>query len=282
MDGFSKTSGRIELSKEYLHVRGLELFGHAVISKAAEPLQMHTHSDCIEVVFVMRGEQNYYTEENCYPLVGGQGFFSGLNQPHKSGEDVQGVSEIYWLQLNLSTPDALLGYGPALSSELAARLLAIRKHVFRFDSGIASLLKRTFARLLQEGCSPTTLTGLMYLLPLLLDALDRDDRLENRLLQLDSYIDAHLDEAITAEVLSKTSGFSVSTINHRFKDYFGSTPAEYIHYKRIKRAKVLLLQSVSVTEIAMQLGYGSSEYFSTVFKKFTGASPTQWKTAQRR
>lgn len=78
------------------------------------------------------------------------------------------------------------------------------------------------------------------------------------------------------EDLSRVCNFSVSTLQHRFKDYFGRSPAEYINYKKISRSKELLLEGNSVTETAGLLGFNTSDYFSTVFRKFTGMSPTQW------
>ena len=84
MEGIKDMSMRIDMEKPYLSVAGVDYMGHAIFQKAAEPLELHTHKDCIEIVFVFGGEQTYYAENECYPLVGGQAFVSFLNQPHRS------------------------------------------------------------------------------------------------------------------------------------------------------------------------------------------------------
>lgn len=276
MEGMFCTPIRITMEKPYLSVPGIDYFGHHVFQKAEEPLEMHVHQDCIEIVFVFRGEQTYYTENESYPLVGGQAFISFLNQPHRSDENCQGVGEIYWMQLNLSHTEDFLGFNRELSIDTTGKLLEINRHVFRFDAQIKSLVKRTFDEFLEKGTTPLGLSSLMYLINLVLDSIRGDRLLKNRFADLEKYIEAHITEDIHIEDLSRTCGFSVSTLQHKFKEYFGRTPAEYINYEKIKRSKELLLEGRSVTETAMLLGFNTSDYYSTVFRKFNGMSPSQW------
>lgn len=268
---------RIELNKEYLNIPGLELFGHTVFQKAAEPVPLHIHKNCLEAVFVIRGEQSYFVEGRSYPLTGGQGFLSFESQPHRSGGTCQEVAEIYWLQLDLSDAGGFLGLDRVFSEKLMRRLRSIDKHVFRFGREIKGLLKLTFDRFVGNADSTSAHASLLYLVSLLSEQAGQGQKLENRLRVLESYIDEHLQDSISAEDLSEVSGFSVSTVNHRFKEYFGRTPGEYVNYRRIARAKELLSEGASVTQSAMESGFGSSDYFATVFKKFTGMTPGAWR-----
>lgn len=61
----------------------------------------------------------------------------------------------------------------------------------------------------------------------------------------------------------------------------GKTPSEYLTDKRINYAKLLLEtrlkdKSMNVKEIANLVGFDDPYYFSRVFKKATGKSPTKW------
>ena len=50
---------------------------------------------------------------------------------------------------------------------------------------------------------------------------------------------------------------------------------------KIKKSKEYLIEGRSVTETAMILGFNTSDYFSTVFKKFNGVSPLKWVQKKR-
>ena len=63
-----------------------------------------------------------------------------------------------------------------------------------------------------------------------------------------------------------------------FRLYTGLPPREYILRQKIKCAKRLLKEeSLSITQISYQLGFSSSQYFSTVFKRFTTLSPIDYR-----
>lgn len=277
MEGLTIGPGRTEMEKPYLCAQGVDYFGHAVFQRAGLPLTMHHHNQCMELVYVISGTQSYYTQNHEYSLVGGQAFVSFPFQPHRSGEDVQDVSEIYWIQLNLSDQESFLGYCREFSLYITDRLLEMDLHVFPFDAACGAAVKSCFQRFLRDGASPEALSCLMHLIVLTLDCYKNHRTPQNPLEQLEKYIDEHISEPIRIEDLSRVSGYSVSTISHRFRQYYGRSPGEYVNYRKISKAKKLLATGKSVTQAAMELGFGSSDYFSTVFKKFSGQSPAAWR-----
>lgn len=281
MEGITLEPAHIMMEKPYLSAPGIDCVGHAVFQKAGKELVTHIHQDCMEIVFVLDGEASYHVEGQNYSMVGGEAFITFVNQPHRSLETFQSVGEIYWIQLNLACTENFLGYDRDLSIEITGRLLEINRHSFRFDSTIKTLIKRIYDEFYIRGTTPMALSSLMFLVNLVLDRVGKNDLLKNRFLELKQYIEQHISEDIRVEDLSGASGFSVSTIHHRFREYFGRSPAEYINYKKIQRSKELLLDGRSVTDTAMFLGFNTSDYFSTVFKKFNGISPTQWLNKMR-
>lgn len=73
-------------------------------------------------------------------------------------------------------------------------------------------------------------------------------------------------------------GRSVSQTIRIFKRDWGITPYQYLLDKRIQLAKLLLSNSVkSVKEVAYELGFVDEFYFSDIFKKKTGLSPTMFR-----
>lgn len=65
---------------------------------------------------------------------------------------------------------------------------------------------------------------------------------------------------------------------HSFKEYSGISPINYIIKIRIEKAKELLLSSsLNISEISSLVGYENSMYFSRLFKKNNGMSPTEYR-----
>lgn len=283
LEGLHRSQDKVTMEKPYLSVPGLDYFGYAKFHRAADPLPTHFHENCLEFVFVLKGQQIYHIGETIYPTTGGEAFLSYLEQPHSSDGNGQGVGEFYWMQLNLSKPESFLGLNRELSLDLTDKLRAIGQHVFPFQPAkeIKLLLGEAFSEFLEFGTTPLAISYLTLLLQLMLSNMQEDRLEKNRFSELEKYISAHLTETIRIEDLSAACHLSPSTLQHRFKDYFGRTPAEYVNYRKIQRAKELLLEGKTITETAMLLDFNTSDYFSTVFRKFNGISPSAWLFKKR-
>lgn len=63
-----------------------------------------------------------------------------------------------------------------------------------------------------------------------------------------------------------------------FAKYFGQTPNTYLNQYRLNKSLELLRGSdMSVTEIALSVGFGGSSYYSEIFRKYFGKSPTEYR-----
>ncbi|HML46577.1 MAG TPA: AraC family transcriptional regulator [Clostridia bacterium] len=91
------------------------------------------------------------------------------------------------------------------------------------------------------------------------------------------YINAHIQEPISLEALAQYADYSLSYFKSKFKDEMGIAPTHYINMRKIERAKRMLAQGESVTDTAMGLSFNSSNYFATVFRKFTAYTPTEYQ-----
>ena len=95
------------------------------------------------------------------------------------------------------------------------------------------------------------------------------------------YIDDHLDEPVQVSRLAQVARLSESRCKARFKREIGVPPAEFWLRKKIEQAAILL-KTRSVTEVAYALGFSSSQYFATVFKRYTLVNPSQFHLSNDR
>ena len=95
-----------------------------------------------------------------------------------------------------------------------------------------------------------------------------------------NYILAHYcEEEITAKQLADLCNIGVKHFRELFKKQYKTTPAQFIIDLRMRNAAKLLLESVlSVREVAEAVGVVDSYYFSRLFKKHFGLSPTQFRS----
>lgn len=85
---------------------------------------------------------------------------------------------------------------------------------------------------------------------------------------------------ISPEEIAKRIDMSYSWFRKTFKEYTNVSPAHYITQLKLHQAKMMLLNStLNVREIALTLNYEDAAYFSAIFKKYVGCSPSVFKSA---
>lgn len=90
------------------------------------------------------------------------------------------------------------------------------------------------------------------------------------------YIFQHLSENLPMEELARIALLSESRFKQKFKMEMGTSPRDFVNFHKVEAAKNLLLEGHSVTDVAMELSFSSSNYFSSVFRRYTSFSPTQY------
>jgi len=99
------------------------------------------------------------------------------------------------------------------------------------------------------------------------------------LFKLNKLIMENMDnEGLNIEFLCQNMGVSRASLYNRLKSLTSMGANEYVNKLRIEKSMELLRNTeMSITEIAERMGFSSSRYFSTAFKKYTGITPTQFK-----
>ncbi len=92
------------------------------------------------------------------------------------------------------------------------------------------------------------------------------------------YLNDNLKENISLDIISRDIGISKYYLHRLFTEINGNTPLSYLTVIRLKKAKNKLQYSKdSIFEIAIACGFDNTSYFSTIFKKHMGFSPSQFR-----
>ena len=97
-------------------------------------------------------------------------------------------------------------------------------------------------------------------------------------LKIIEYMEGHINEKLSMDDLSRAMSFSKSYISKRFSSACGCSVIDYFTIMKVEEAKRLIRESnKNFFEISDMLMFSNSHYFSTVFKKQVGMTPTQYK-----
>lgn len=101
-----------------------------------------------------------------------------------------------------------------------------------------------------------------------------------RLKRVLQYVDKNLTGKITLQDMAAVAGLSRMHFAAQFRAATGVRPHEYLLRRRIERAQELLKQAeVTLVDIALTVGFQTQAHFTTVFKRFVGDTPYQWRSA---
>lgn len=159
-------------------------------------------------------------------------------------------------------------HGQLLTSAGAAAGLDLCLHLIRRDFGAdvaAKVARMAVIPLEREGGQAQYID---HPLP------DADDDLQPLL----RWIEAHLDEDLRVDCLARKVAMSARTFARRFSAQTGTTPARWIQAVRLRRAQQLLeITTLSVEEIAMEVGYGSGSTLRESFRRRLGTAPQTYR-----
>ena len=93
-----------------------------------------------------------------------------------------------------------------------------------------------------------------------------------------TYFNEHYNRNINIDEYAGSRGMSVSWFIRSFRKYTGQTPMQFILSLRINNAQILLeTTQYSINEIASIVGYDNQLYFSRLFRKQKGCSPSEYR-----
>ena len=135
----------------------------------------------------------------------------------------------------------------------------------------------------QESCSYLSAAAILLALRLQRAAEEQIEQARYSLgIRTQLYLDRHYTEPLTLDGIAQAMGVSKYHLDRVFLAGAGCTPVQYITRRRIARAQALLASTdQSIQRIALQCGYSSYTYFTSVFRKHVGRSPGDYRKIMR-
>jgi AraC-like DNA-binding protein len=97
-----------------------------------------------------------------------------------------------------------------------------------------------------------------------------------------NFIHAHSDDELSLTQVAKAAKISPNYLSERFRQVTGVSFVKYVARTRYENARALLHDfDLRISEIAFAAGFQSLSQFNRVFKKFSGKSPTEYRSLAR-
>jgi AraC-like DNA-binding protein len=259
-------------------------FGRLSYAKTRPDLPVHRHFRCIEIHYRDRGDQHFQVKEKIYQLQGGDLFVTMPDEPHSTGGYPMGTGIMYWLVLRLPpNSKGLLGLSLKESRAIFQRLLDPPSRLFRATGRVKPL----FAEILKLHYSPMTFLRPVRMrqamIRLLLEIIESAQRhaespTSSRMAETIRMIQDQPQAEYRLRDLARRTHLSVSRFKSRFKAETGISPWQFILNARIEAAKRrLTADRALITQIAVDLGFASSQHFAAAFKRITGVTPRAYR-----
>jgi AraC family L-rhamnose operon regulatory protein RhaS len=258
-------------------------------------LAPHAHPGAYELCFILSGEVEWGTGDSLDVLRERDVYVTQPDEEHWGRDAAMHPCTLYWVILGsldhgFTWPDL----DPRVADLLSSQLQIIRTHRLRGTRKLCDAFQELFEEHGSAGNTPeqrslqiaNARTALHRLLIELIRVHDQQrthgiaTEPERPLPQSTrTAIEMLHREAHDPDVIHRmcmSIGTDYRTLNEQFLEYVGATISQYWLRERIRLARKRLVESdASITDVAAEFGFSSSQHFATVFRRTTGLTPSQ-------
>ena len=260
-------------------VPGLVYVSRVKAEDCVHPRVMHAHEGFVEILLIREGEGFYTINGKRYQVKKGDMIL--LNEGTVHDEYGSKVS-IYARAVSGISKEGLLKNQIIRESQIPV------VHTSETFGAVDGILGQMFYLLCgdlpeAEECCQHLLKALLKQIDCVLDQSleDVEEPLTDRGIlaeQIRDYIDCNYMNDVSLQSMSKELNISLYYLSHIFKEFYGYSPMQYMLRRRIGEAQSFLIGTdLTVTRIAMLVGYDNPNHFNTIFSKNVGISPRNYR-----
>lgn len=247
----------------------------------------------LELIYVDSGEEEVYEDDNRYVLSKGEAFLHKPFSAHKDG-CLSENSLVYIITFETESESISRLYDQVIKVDKSNSLRL--KEVFEiYYNNVDSTIDTWFGNhtTVQKKKSKFGIQQIIknkfedFFLNLINQFESEKEETETKLATYDSQLiqkiievlNEMLYEKFSLDEIAKKVSYSKSYLCRQFKQVTGSTIIDYFYSLKINEAKKLLMNDKNtIMETSDKLSFDSVQYFSKVFKKYSGLSPAVWKS----
>ena len=275
----------------------LQSFPHIIELGAKKNQAIHLNSfpqsvsTCIRIYYINEGKFEWNINNESYILYPGDVALIMPNEKFGSERGVLEIGSITWIHVKIANHgnnDLLTGKWSSLSeteSQVISKVLLMNAMpVLSKLPEAGRILRYIHDEIFNQEIGYTTRAN--QLIDELFITITRHLTKQNNrardfpkvFMQLEQALRQNLSHQWTVEEMAAIAGMGTTLFNEKVKSYTGFTPLNYLINIRISEAiKLLKKKEVSITDIALDTGFYSSQHFSTTFKKLTGYTPSEFR-----
>ncbi len=255
-------------------------------------LHPHTH-ERFELCYLVAGRARWTNPDGVFDVGPGDLYLTAPGEIHDGVADERDPHHNFAIGFDLALGAPRLGDPAGNAAEIdAVEALPPRRRVIPGGGATAPIFRaiRRELETLPVAGDPRRLLAVAMLQALLvelavtatrlaIDARADDDTGEGDLRALEARLRERLDTPPTLAEMAAWAGVSPGHLALRFKRVYGRTPLEHVTHLRIDEAARRLRgdPGATVTGVAFDLGFCSSQYFAEVFKRVRGVTPSDWR-----
>ncbi len=292
---------KVPVTHDYLcDISYIEPFGHIrefgkLKMKRIVPDSLDLHlNEGIEICYVREGRYKWIVENKTYDLYPGDCFITNPWQKHGSPEGVLDIGSLNWIIISpdkFTRADRLkLGKWSSLSPAECAEIADTYLNSSLSNSFRSKEIERVFDALENEIFAQdigymSRVNGLVdELLVVTARALKKQTDIATKnigtdqMTRLNQSLQNQLSRTWKTEELAELLNMGQTSLYNFVKRETGFSPHQYLLHLRVETAQNYLKQGeITITDIAIECGFYSSQHFANVFKARTGFTPRDYR-----
>lgn len=260
------------------------LFAGQVVDEYSFYAAPQIHDFC-EMIYIVEGSGEFNISGTNYVLNQGDMAIYNPGVQHEERSSNEGPFKIFYCGVtNLHIEGVPFGM---LLPPSVDPVISCEKYAFKVESYLSEILQECDSQVLgYETLSNNLLMSLITLIYRIVDVKHQFQNLQGKneiTIRTKEFIDRNYTQNITLKDIADTLYVSQHYLSHLFKRDIGDSPFNYLIRRRIEESKRLLAESnCPVHEIAARVGYSNDKYFSMLFKKVTGQTPSGFRVGEKR